>query len=470
MVRQEEFLEVPIRYVHPSFERKACALWARKFFWRTAIDIARSSGTELFPGWAQSQPVFLVASVLLAVYDRAYPAGISRAKDCVMNTLCANVLPSLDSGRPVVLVTLTDQSGSTPRAAGARMLVFADGSIRGTVGGWRYEAEAIEAGLALHRSEAAADPTTARPGSIVRYSLCGVDDMDMICGGALTLLLEYLPAGDSPARAAFAFGSKEEAAGRAFSFVTRITAAESGRACAGGRSGTGLPLPEGTISVKVERFAIAAPPPGGRHYIHPAAEIPEPVINRTLAMSNASLLLIREEGQDWLLEHFPSPFRVILFGGGHVSLETARLAQSVGFRVTVIDDRPEFANAGRFPGADVVLLPSLGEQDTAGLLSRLHISPRDAQVILTRGHAYDREALAASLRTPAGYIGMIGSKRKRAAVYKALEACGVSPEQLRGVHSPIGLSIGAETPAEIAVSIVGELILWRSGGRRSEAV
>ncbi|MDL2317457.1 XdhC family protein, partial [Desulfovibrio sp. OttesenSCG-928-A18] len=166
---------------------------------------------------------------------------------------------------------------------------------------------------------------------------------------------------------------------------------------------------------------------------------------------------------------FPRPFRIFIFGGGHVSKELAAIALGVDFQVTVMDDRPEFTDARRFSGAETALLPSLTEEDAARFLSGRNIGDRDGMVIVTRGHAFDRDTLAAALRTKAGYIGMIGSKSKRAAVYANLEQQGVARKRLEDVYSPIGLAIGADTPQEIAVSIAAELILWRSTKQKADA-
>ncbi len=152
--------------------------------------------------------------------------------------------------------------------------------------------------------------------------------------------------------------------------------------------------------------------------------------------------------------------RLILCGGGHVSLEVAHIAQRLEFELAVIDDRPEFASPERFPmAARVVCAPFLKALDALG--SR----ESDYYVILTRGHAHDRDCLEHVLRGKYAYAGMIGSRTKVAAVKAALEAAGIAREILDGVHSPIGLSIGAQTPAEIAVSIAAELVQERAGRR-----
>jgi xanthine dehydrogenase accessory factor len=137
------------------------------------------------------------------------------------------------------------------------------------------------------------------------------------------------------------------------------------------------------------------------------------------------------------------------------------MAALVGFAVTVFDDRPEFANAERFPDAlKTVVFSSLPD-----CFASLTIEKNASVVIVTRGHAQDKDVLELALKTEAGYIGMIGSLRKRDALYDKLLAQGVTKDDIARVHSPIGLEIAAETPEEIAVSIVAELIEKRAARR-----
>jgi xanthine dehydrogenase accessory factor len=149
---------------------------------------------------------------------------------------------------------------------------------------------------------------------------------------------------------------------------------------------------------------------------------------------------------------------IYCFGAGHVALPTAHLAALVGFRVVILDDRKEYANPDRFPEANKTLI--LNDYNRA--MDGLDIDEDSFIVIVTRGHKYDREVLEQALKTSAGYIGMISSRRKRQAIYDALTAEGIKKERLDWVHSPIGIDIGGETPEEIAVSIVAELIKVRN--------
>jgi xanthine dehydrogenase accessory factor len=152
----------------------------------------------------------------------------------------------------------------------------------------------------------------------------------------------------------------------------------------------------------------------------------------------------------------PSP-RLFIIGAGHVGQHLAKAATDIGFRIHVIDDRDKFANAERFPGAEVVVEPIPEWLHRAELPSNAYV------VVVTRGHQHDLEALRALAARDLKYIGLIGSRAKVARIYDALLAEGMPAECLERVHSPIGLEIGAVTPAEIAISILAELIAVSRG-------
>jgi xanthine dehydrogenase accessory factor len=152
----------------------------------------------------------------------------------------------------------------------------------------------------------------------------------------------------------------------------------------------------------------------------------------------------------------PSP-RLYIIGAGHVGFHLGRVALDAGFRIHVVDDREKFASAERFPGADVVVEP------IPEWLHRTELPPTAYIVIVTRGHQNDLEAVRALAARDYKYLGLIGSRAKVARIYEALRSEGMPPECLARVHAPIGLAIGAVTPAEIAISILAELIAVRRG-------
>ena len=157
-------------------------------------------------------------------------------------------------------------------------------------------------------------------------------------------------------------------------------------------------------------------------------------------------------------ERLIQPPRVLVFGAGHVGAAIARAAAAAGFRVVVIDDRPEYADASRFDAAVAVLAA-----DVETAMARYPLSSADAVVIATRGHRNDALILERVAASPAGYVGLLGSRRKKIVVTKGLKAAGVPAKSLQRVRVPVGLPIGAVTPEEIAVSVVAELIGWRRG-------
>ena len=156
---------------------------------------------------------------------------------------------------------------------------------------------------------------------------------------------------------------------------------------------------------------------------------------------------------DVFLEPILSQETLYLFGAGHISQSTAAMAKMLGFRVVVIDPRPEYNNIDRFPDADSLIAE---EYDSA--FSKLNVDDDSYIIIYTPGHVLDEQCLEFAVSTKARYIGMIGSKKKVIDVRERLSQKGVPPQQLDRVHAPIGIGIGAETPEEIAISILAEII------------
>ena len=160
-----------------------------------------------------------------------------------------------------------------------------------------------------------------------------------------------------------------------------------------------------------------------------------------------------------MLELFEAPASLVIVGGGHVGLALATLGDILGFGVTVIDDRAEFANRERFPMAERVLTGEVG-----AVLDDLDLGTADYVVLVSRGHQVDELALRHVVGRGAAYVGMIGSRRRTATVLQHLADDGVPREVLDRVHTPVGLDIGAETPEEIALAILAEIVLVRKGG------
>ena len=353
-----------------------------------------------------------------------------------MSEVFSQVAKDLGAGVDVCLATIVNQLGSAPRTLGTNFLVRADGSIFGTIGGGRLEAEVMAAaGRALAEERSA----------MVHIRLKGseVAETEMICGGDVDVYLEPLYARDGNARQIY------EAAARVHS--------------RGGKALMVTPLRPGPMPELAGRKLFLSPgsePLGSLGVDHGLAEdLPEGLEN--LLDEGRSGLMIRSlpSGKEinLFLEPMASTPMVYILGGGHVSLPLARLITTLDFKLVVCDDREEFANAERFPEADEVWV-----RDFRSVLDEVDLGPDAYVVIVTRGHIFDKDVLAQALKQNPAYVGMIGSRRKRDMIYQALLQEGYSQEKINQVHSPIGLSIGAETPEEIAVSVAAELIQVRA--------
>lgn len=323
----------------------------------------------------------------------------------------------LERGERLAAATIATSDGSTPRSAGAKMLVGPDGIVAGTLGGGLVEARAA--------GEAA---KTLRDGAsrLLDIDMAGsaASGTDLICGGRVRIFVGLV---------------EPDWAGLFRHLADRLD-----------RGGDAL---------------LLTPTDGGPS---PVAVYPESggaLASAASAHMSGGARLFEHGGVEYLLEPLRARAKLVLAGGGHVSLATARIASLVDFDVAVIDDRPEFANPERFPWLGrgrTLVVPGYERCLDAGVLG-FPVTEKCFIVILTRGHSHDGEVLAQALATPAGYVGMIGSGRKRDAVYARLAERGFSGDDFRRVHCPVGLPLGGETPAEIAVSIVAQLIAARAG-------
>ncbi len=341
----------------------------------------------------------------------------------------------LEKGKSFVLATIISHTGSTPRTSGSKMIVTADGRGVGTIGGGLLEAGVMSRAVELiEQGQSAIMPFD--------LSIDTVETMDMICGGQAEVLLDCV----SPTevnRTVFDRWRRMLDDGQKGSLLTLVTGAEN-------TVGTIAHCLTTTDGVLVGDFPL---PDMEREKVLALAAESSAV--RTLAL-NAAFVVIEPTQQ---------VCTAYLFGAGHVARSTAVMAAMVGFGVSVADDRGEYANRERFNDAtEIRVLENFGNA-----FSGVAIGREDLIVILTRGHLHDKTVLAQALNTDAGYIGMIGSRKKRNAIYGALLKEGFSQADLDRVHSPIGLSIGAETPEEIAVSIVAEMIRHRANSLKAQS-
>jgi xanthine dehydrogenase accessory factor len=342
--------------------------------------------------------------------------------------LAGIIREQLEAGSPLVLVSIMSLQGSTPRHSGTKMAVGADGKGYGTIGGSLIEAAAIRESkkvLSYGKSK------------VLSFDLTGKDATapGMICGGKAEILLDYLPASQENKEFAKCW-QNAISQGKDFFVLTHLEGTDNSFRV----PGHAILLADGELL-------------GNTSLMQSDTDSLKPELH---TVSATAVLPLKDTRV--MVDRIRKLKTMYCFGAGHVAVPTAHLAALAGFRVMVIDDRPEFASAERFPEAYNVLVT----KDFNHAFEGLPIDKDSFIVIVTRGHQYDQTVLEQSLKTPAGYIGMISSRRKKEAIYEALTAKGVTKERLGWVHSPIGLEIGGETPEEIAVSIVAELIQVRS--------
>lgn len=321
------------------------------------------------------------------------------------------------AAEPIVLVSVIAGSGSTPRGAGAMMLVRRDGRIAGTIGGGAVEFAAQKEAARIFEEKRS---------RTIGYNLAPNDvaDLGMICGGRVSVYFQYIESGDMQAKAVFGglYEALEKGAGAWL--VRRIAGAEVTGMDMYRSDGTGL------------TGALAG-------------------------LDTAGLLLPRAVFREGEPSYYAEPIvhagRVYVFGGGHVAQELVPVIAHVGFSPVIFEDREDFARRELFRGVTETVLG-----DFAHFGEKVKVTADDYIVIMTRGHQADYEVLLQALRTPACYVGCIGSRTKMARVRQRLAEDGLSEAQIARIHNPIGLAILAETPAEIAISIAAELILFRA--------
>ncbi len=326
---------------------------------------------------------------------------------------------TLRRGEDAVLVSVVASSGSTPRGSGARMLITSRGRVRGTIGGGAVE----------YRSQQMAAKVLEDKCSFVenfRLNSGDVANLGMICGGAVDVYFRYVSAGDESVLALTDAIEDMFVRGEQCWLICELTAHSGGKmAVYGKKSGlVGADIPTEVLSDMPSR-------PCQKEHL----------------------------GSFYYTEELLKPGKVFIFGGGHVAQELVPALARVGFRCTVIEDRPDFAKRELFEGVEDVRLMPMTELP---LLCE-EIGENDYVCVMTRGHKDDFEVQRHVLATPARYIGVIGSPAKKKTVFDKLRAFGYTDADFHRITAPIGLDIGGETPAEIAVSIAAQLIMVRAG-------
>ena len=334
------------------------------------------------------------------------------------------LVKELEAGRTTVLATVIETKGSTPRKSGSRMVVKADGSLFGTVGGGCGEAGVIQkARLSITDGQ-------------MRQELADLtEDISMeteaVCGGTFRVLIQpWQPTPDEVQLAhhlaRFAEGQQEvvlhqtlrqDVEGELSGEITLLDG--QGRPC----------LPAENIDKNLPSLPLARP-----------------------------TQITRQGQQEIYSERWEPQPTLVIVGAGHIAEPLETMARLAGFRTVIMDDRKLFANRERFPHANQVISGPILEE-----VGKLVLDRFTYMVLVTRGHTLDMEALKVVIdrAEPLAYLGMIGSIRRIRAVFQLMEEQGYPREQFQHVRSPVGLDIRAETPGEIAISVLAEMVAVR---------
>lgn len=332
----------------------------------------------------------------------------------------------LGKGEPFILATVVRTKGSTPQKPGAKLLIRRDGSTVGTLGGGCVEADIwAEArtildenlGLQLRRF-------------VLNEEIAAKDGL--VCGGNMDILID--PIADQPEMEDYVHEILAAYHGQGDRALATLTSQGNGKLFirADGSTVGSLGTPE--RDAKAVEAAIELMPKGQERWVESA------------------------DGASIYVETFTNPTTVVIAGGGHVGKAIYTMAKFVGFKVIIVDDRPQFANEERFPDADEIVIDDFDKG-----LRGLNLTPNCYVIVATRGHKLDDVALAEAARSNAGYVGLLGSRRKAVMIFRDLLRQGISEERMRQIHAPVGLDLGGRTPDEIAVSIVAEIVAIKHG-------
>ena len=351
-----------------------------------------------------------------------------------MKNVFHEAINELDQERPIVVATVAHTKGSTPQKPGAKLLVRNDGSGVGTLGGGCVEGDIWFAASQILKSGGKAEYREYH----LNEDLAAQDGL--VCGGTMYFLIDPI------------YESKEYK-----TYAEEIEEAYEG----------GIPVALASLNKPADQSETTV---GAKMFSRQGGYTEGTLGNSEIdleASARAEKLMVHgknefvtdDKGAEYFIEAYTTPPQIVLCGGGHVSKAIYTLAKSLGFRVYITDDRQEFANEERFPDIDGVV--ALKPEDA---LPNLPINPNTFIVVATRGHRYDNVALEAAAKTPAKYVGLMGSKRKTIMIYEDLVRSGLALDRIREIRSPIGLDIHARTPDEIAVSIMAEILMFRLGG------
>jgi xanthine dehydrogenase accessory factor len=387
-----------------------------------------------------------------------------------MDTIYRKLADLLDRGEEVALATIIEVKGSVPREVGAKMIIHPLGRHVGTVGGGCGEAEVIRAALDVIRS---GQPTVVTVDLTEDVSLQSMG----VCGGILRVFVERWPRLDGLDREALAALTHALDERQPVAWVTVIQAPPALADRLGrhtlvrpGIVGAGsppifttelAPTMGGGSPIRTESARLGEQEASALADVQAALAARQHTIMRYATAAGTIALFIEVERR---------PPHLIIVGAGHIAQPLAQMGSLCDFRVTVLDDREQFARADRFPTADQVWAAPLRET-LRGWAAGGRLDVDTFIVLVTRGHQQDVDCLLEVLEAPAAYIGMIGSQRRVRAVFQLLsQERGIAPDRFDRIYAPIGLDIGAHTPAEIATCIMAEMIRVLRGRGTGESL
>lgn len=343
----------------------------------------------------------------------------------------------LANDEPFVLATVVNTKGSTPQKPGAKLLVRADGTMFGTLGGGCVEADVLtEARLILEeqRDEEGGTPKLRR--FVLNEDIAAQDGL--VCGGTMEILID--PVAGYPGL------------GPIFGEILGAFEGEGDRGLA--------TLADPGSSQGTSRSKLFIRSDGSTVGTLGAAELDEAAIDSAFGLMprGRDAWITTGEKAKIYIETFTRPATVVIVGGGHVGYAVYKLATYLGFATIIVDDRERFANSDRFPESERIVVGNF-----AKTLEALDMKPNSYVLVATRGHKYDDEALLAAACSQAGYVGLLGSKRKAAMIFRHLFEHGVDEKRIAEIRAPVGLDIGGRSPEEIAVSIMAEILAVRHG-------
>ena len=351
-----------------------------------------------------------------------------------MKEVIQETVRQLQGQQPCVLATVVRTKGSTPQKAGSMLLVRQDGTGVGTLGGGCVEGDIWYAAREMLRTHSGPEFKDY----FLNEDIAARDGL--VCGGTMYFYLEPMWEPDD-----------------FLDIGNRVIEAYEGGDPVG--LATIVNVPEGNPNLGAKLMLLLD---GGVVGTLGTRELDDRAVAMARQVADVGSVesFATDDGVEVFVEGFTTPPTLAVIGGGHVGKATADLANMLGYRVFIVDDRPEFSNPERFPYAEQTVVTNYERWS-----EDLSINVNTFVVVATRGHRFDDMALESALKTRARYIGLMGSRRKNLMIYRRLLEQGVPLERLKEVHAPIGLDIGGLQPEELAVSIMSELIMTRRGGK-----